>query len=109
MTKEQKQEKRLMMEFIVDEAILNPLEKVEHPKPAISFGFKSYESKDGEIIFPVPIGTYGNFSFVQAPHKSKKNWTSFWIKILICSRISLLNAEYNDIIRNIIFSIFNLF
>ena len=46
---------------------------------------------------------------VYLPHKSKKNWTSFWIKILICSRISLLNAEYNDIIRNIIFSIFNLF
>jgi hypothetical protein len=51
MTKEQKQEKRLMMEFIVDEAILNPLEKIEHQKPAISFGVKSYESKDGEIIF----------------------------------------------------------
>ena len=74
MTKEQKQEKRLMMEFIVDEAILNPLEKIEHPKPAISFGVKSYESKDGEIIFPVPLGTYGNFSFVQAPPKSKKTF-----------------------------------
>ncbi len=79
MTKEQKQEKRLMMEFIVDEAILNPLEKIEHPKPAISFGVKSYESKDGEIIFPVPIGTYGNFSFVQAPPKSKK---TFFVSLL---------------------------
>jgi hypothetical protein len=79
MTKEQKEEKRLMLEFILDEAIINPLEKVEHPMPAISFGVKTYESKDGEITFPVPLGTYGNFSFVQAPPKSKK---TFFVSLL---------------------------
>ena len=63
---------RLLMQMFEEDCLINPLDKIEHPKPAISFGFKSYESKDGEITYPVPIGTYGNFSFIQAPPKSKK-------------------------------------
>ncbi len=74
---------RLLMQMFEEDCLINPLDKIEHPKPAISFGFKSYENKDGEITYPVPIGTYGNFSFVQAPPKSKKTFF-----------VSLLSAVY---------------
>lgn len=79
MTEEQKQEKRLIMECMIDEAIINPLEKIDYPKPAISFGTKIYESKSGDVEYPIPLGTYGNFSFVQAPPKSKK---TFFVSLL---------------------------
>lgn len=48
-----------------------PFRKIEYPLPAISFGTKQFETKDGVIEYPIPVGTYGNFSFVQAPPKSK--------------------------------------
>jgi len=74
-----KDEKRLLMEVFEAQCFINPLEKIVHPKPAISFGVKSYETKDGKIEYPTPIGTYGNFSFVQAPPKSKK---TFFVSLL---------------------------
>jgi hypothetical protein len=74
-----KDEKRLLMEVFEAECFINPLEKIVHPKPAISFGTKTYETKEGKIEYPTPIGTYGNFSFVQAPPKSKK---TFFVSLL---------------------------
>jgi hypothetical protein len=78
-----KEAQRLLMQMFEEDCFINPLEKIEHPIPAISFGFKSYETKDGEISYPTPIGTYGNFSFLQAPPKSKKTFF-----------VSLLSAVY---------------
>jgi len=90
MTKD-KDSQRLIMQLYEEECYINPLEKVEYPLPAISFGTKAFETKDGVIEYPVPIGTYGNFSFVQAPPKSKKTFF-----------ISLLSAVYlNDEINGI--------
>lgn len=90
MTKD-KDSQRLIMQLYEEECYINPLEKVEYPLPAISFGIKAFETKDGVIEYPVPIGTYGNFSFVQAPPKSKKTFF-----------ISLLSAVYlNDEINGI--------
>jgi len=74
---------RELMIMYEEDCFINPLEKIEHPEPAISFGFKSYETKDGNINYPTPIGTYGNFSFIQAPPKSKKTFF-----------VSLLSAVY---------------
>ena len=74
-----KEAQRLLMQMFEEDCFINPLEKIEHPIPAISFGFKSYETKDGEISYPTPIGTYGNFSFLQAPPKSKK---TFFVSLL---------------------------
>ena len=78
-----KEAQRLLMQMFEEDCFINPLEKIEHPIPAISFGYKSYETKDGEISYPTPIGTYGNFSFLQAPPKSKKTFF-----------VSLLSAVY---------------
>jgi RecA-family ATPase len=74
-----KEAQRLLMQMFEEDCFINPLEKIEHPIPAISFGYKSYETKDGEISYPTPIGTYGNFSFLQAPPKSKK---TFFVSLL---------------------------
>ena len=76
---------KITMEFLYDECIINPLIKQEQPIPAISKGKRSYESKDGIIEFDVPIGTYGNFSFIQAPPKSKK---SFFVSLLSATYLS---------------------
>jgi len=82
---------RLIMQLYEEECYINPLEKIEYPLPAISFGTKQFETKDGVIEYPIPVGTYGNFSFVQAPPKSKKTFF-----------ISLLSAVYlNDEINGI--------
>jgi hypothetical protein len=69
----------LLMEMYEDELRIDPEKKIEHPDPALSLGTKSYENKDGIKEFPLPLGTYGNFSFVQAPPKSKK---TFFISLL---------------------------
>jgi len=75
--------KRMLMQMYEEECFINPLEKITYPEPAISFGTKEYETKDGIIEYPIPIGTYGNFSFIQAPPKSKKTFF-----------VSLLSAAY---------------
>ena len=58
---------------------------VEHPPVAISMG--NYQL--GRETYPIPIGTYGNFSFIQAPPKTKKTFF-----------VSLLSSVYlNDTIN----------
>lgn len=76
---------KITMEFLYDECIINPLIKQEPPIPAISCGTKTYESKDEVVEYPIPVGTYGNFSFVQAPPKSKK---SFFVSLLSASYLA---------------------
>ena len=74
---------RMLMEVLEEDCYINPEEEIEYPIPALSCGFKEYETKDGYKSYPTPIGTYGNFSFIQAPPKSKKTFF-----------ISLLSAVY---------------
>jgi len=90
-----KDEHRLIMQVLIEEATINPLEKIDYPTPAISFGTKAYETKDGLLEYPIPIGTYGNFSFVQAPPKSKK---TFFISLLSAV---YLNGQLNGISRDL--------
>ncbi len=51
---------------ILEDSYVNPLEEVDYPPTAINCGYNS--------SIPISIGTYGNFSFVQAPPKSKKTF-----------------------------------
>lgn len=74
---------RLLMELYETELKVNASEKIPHPEPILSLGTKKYETKDGIIEYPLALGTKGNFSFVQAPPKSKKTFF-----------ISLLSAVY---------------
>ena len=69
----------MFMQSIEEECVIDINKKIEHPPVAISFKTKEVSTKDGVQSFPVPIGTYGNFSFVQAPPKSMK---TFFVSLL---------------------------
>jgi hypothetical protein len=73
----------LLMESYETELKVDATEKIPHPEPILSLGTKTYETKDGTIEYPLALGTKGNFTFVQAPPKSKKTFF-----------ISLLSAVY---------------
>ena len=73
----------LRMEVMEDDCFIDPTEKIEHPPVAISYREYSYKTKEGTEVYPTPIGTYGNFSFIQAPPKHKKTFL-----------VSLLSAAY---------------
>ena len=61
--------------YILESSYIDPSEDIAYPPTAVSFG--EFRSKDEK--YPIPIGTYGNFSFVQAPPKTKK---TFFISLL---------------------------
>ena len=69
----------MFMQSIEEECNIDINKKIEHPPVAISFKTKEVSTKDGVKSFPNAIGTYGNFSFVQAPPKSMK---TFFVSLL---------------------------
>ena len=69
----------MLMELIAEECTIDTATVMEYPPTALSLGEKTIQSKGGDITMPIPIGTYGNFSFVQAPPKSKK---TFFVSLL---------------------------
>ena len=77
--KQQKELDRMYFEQILNDTFVDPSEEIEYPPVAISMGTYSYETKNGTKTYPIPIGTYGNFSFVQAPPKVGK---SFFVSLL---------------------------
>ena len=69
----------MLMELIAEECTIDTETVMEYPPTALSLGEKTIQARGGEITMPIPIGTYGNFSFVQAPPKSKK---TFFVSLL---------------------------
>ncbi|MDB4158009.1 AAA family ATPase [bacterium] len=69
----------MLMDLIAEECAIDTNDVMEYPPTALSLGEKTIQAKGGEITMPIPIGTYGNFSFVQAPPKSKK---TFFVSLL---------------------------
>ena len=53
---------------------------IKYPPIALSIGSKVLTSKKGNEVVDIPIGTYGNFSFIQAPPKSRK---SYFVSLLV--------------------------
>jgi len=76
---EEETTQNMLMELIKEECTINTTEVMEYPPTALSLGQKTIDTKSGELTFPIPIGTYGNFSFVQAPPKTKK---TFFVSLL---------------------------
>jgi len=72
-------EEQQYMQYIEDKAYIDPNKEVKYPPIAISMG----NFRAGSEVYPIPIGTYGNFSFISAPPKSKKTFF-----------VSLLSAVY---------------
>ena len=83
MTEQELQDKNdhlMFMQSVEEECKVDINKKIEHPPVAISFKTKQVVMRDGNIKeFPIPIGTYGNFSFIQAPPKSMK---TFFVSLL---------------------------
>ena len=69
----------MYMQQIEEDCFVDLSEKLELPPTALSFGTHTYNTKEGVKSAPTPIGTYGNFSFVQAPPKTMK---TFFISLL---------------------------
>ena len=69
----------LIMQAIDDDCNINPKEIITYPPVALSYGEQVIKTKYGDMLMPIPIGTYGNFSFVQAPPKTKK---TFFVSLL---------------------------
>lgn len=74
---------RLLMEMYDSDLQIDSKAFVKHPEPALSYGTRTYQTKNGTVSYPTPVGTYGNFSFIQAPPKTKKTFL-----------VSLLTATY---------------
>ena len=77
--KDYTKEEQQYMQYIEDKAYIDPNKEVKYPPIAISMG----NFRAGSEVYPIPIGTYGNFSFISAPPKSKKTFF-----------VSLLSAVY---------------
>lgn len=71
---EKQTEEYLVMEAIEQDCIVDPQEAIEYPPVALSLGEKLLKTKNKDLLLPIPIGTYGNFSFIQAPPKTKKTF-----------------------------------
>ena len=70
-----KEVKRMEMQLLYDDAYVDISEEVKYPPVAISCGSYTEKNTDGTSTeYPIPLGTYGNFSFVQAPPKVGKSF-----------------------------------
>ena len=70
-----KEVKRMEMQLLYDDAYVDISEEVKYPPVAISCGSYTEKNTDGTSVeYPIPLGTYGNFSFVQAPPKVGKSF-----------------------------------
>lgn len=76
---EQETVENLYFDKLAEDLFVDPTAEISYPPVAISLGEAISNTPQGQKTYPIPIGTYGNFSFVQAPPKSKK---TFFISLL---------------------------
>ena len=88
---EKQNEHRMLMQFIEEDCFVNSKEKIDYPPVALSYGEKVVKSNkvEGDLIVPIPIGTFGNLSVVTAPPKTKK---TFFISLLASCYLSGQNT-----------------
>jgi hypothetical protein len=79
MTEEDKEVHRMFMQKLDEDCSVDLSENIEHPPTAISMGSYSISTKAGIKRYPIPIGTYGNFSYISGQPKTKK---SFLVSLL---------------------------
>lgn len=79
MTEAELEIERMYMERLDEECAIDVSENIEYPPVAISMGEYTMNTQSGALRFPIPIGTYGNFSFISGQPKTKK---SFFVSLL---------------------------
>ena len=93
--KEYDEAQRMFMQLLEEDATVDISEDIEYPPVAISCGYYTdINFKGEETTYEIPIGTYGNFSFIQAPPKSMK---SFFSSLLVSAYQSGSNRFTGDI------------
>ncbi len=79
MSTQDKEVERMFMQKVDEDCFVDISQVIEHPPVALSFGNYSLNTPNGIKRYPIPIGTYGNFSFVSAPPKPKR---TFFVSLL---------------------------
>lgn len=74
MTDDEKEVHRMHMEQVENDCFIDVTKKIEHPPTAISMGSYTINTRNGVSRYPIPIGTYGNFSFISGQPKTKKSF-----------------------------------
>jgi hypothetical protein len=85
---------QILMQNIEDDCFVDTSIPIEYPPVALSFGEKLIKNPKGDSLLPIPLGTYGNFSCVSAPPKTKK---TFFISLLASVYLSGQNIYGGDI------------
>ena len=70
---------QMYMDLLKEELTINTDDVLEYPPTALSYGEKTIKTTKGQMTFPISLGTYGNFSFIQGPPKKRK---SFLVSLL---------------------------
>ena len=81
------------IENIYKSSFIDVTKKIEYPPVAVSIGTHRMGSKD----FPIPFGTYGNFSCIVGPSKSKK---TFLKSLITASYIGGQTSNYTSSIKS---------
>jgi hypothetical protein len=71
MSEQKSVEELLYYQMIRNKCFIDIKEDIKHPPIALSCGY-TISGKNSLKKYPIPIGTMGNFSFIQAPPKSLK-------------------------------------
>jgi hypothetical protein len=78
MTDEEKEIKRMHMQLLEGDCYIDAEQDLEYPPLALSFGEQTIQTKKGNKTYPVPIGTYGNFSlYKHRPNQRKPSLYRF--------------------------------
>lgn len=81
------------LENIYKTSFVDVTKKIEYPPVAVSIGTHKLGSKD----FPIPFGTYGNFSCIVGPSKSKK---TFLKSLITAAYIGGKTSNYTSSIKS---------
>ena len=77
------------MEGIEEDVKIDFKEELSYPPVALSLGENLIKSPQGDMLLPIPLATYGNFSVVSGPPKTKK---TFFISLLASVYLSSKNT-----------------
>lgn len=92
--KQEQEIKRMEMQMLEEDAEVDISETINQPPIAISLGEKVFKTTRGVEKYTIPVGTYGNFSFIQAPPKSMK---TYFIGILASAYLKGTNGYAGEI------------
>ena len=99
MTEEQvtsKEERRMFFEMFKKQCFVDLKQRVELPPVAIGCGTYITQNSNGMKKIDIPLCTYGNFSFIQAPPKSLK---TFFVSLLTSTYVSN-NCEHRGKLKS---------